>query len=243
MFNKFLGVIIDSNLTWSPHQNFIANKLSRICGILSRLKHYIPIHILKIIYSSLFMSHLRYGILARGGQINKRINKLQKQAIRSISNSKYNSHSTPLFKELELLKADDLFKLSCMTFFYRYKNGTIPEYFEDMFTGNENVSSRPRRQRKAPQRFTDIINNFPQNYDFNIQIKQTNTIYCRLCIRHTIPKLLQENFLPQIAMEKINTHSYQGFVNYSKKYIISKYDLECNISNCYICKKNMPAEA
>ena len=52
---KFLGVIIDSNLTWSPHQNFIANKLSRICGILSRLKHYIPIHILKIIYSSLFM--------------------------------------------------------------------------------------------------------------------------------------------------------------------------------------------
>ena len=240
---KFLGVIIDSNLTWSPHQNFIANKLSRICGLLSRLKHYIPIHILKIIYSSLFMSHLRYGILAWGGQINKRINKLQKQAIRSISNSKYNSHSTPLFKELELLKADDLFKLSCMTVFYRYKNGTIPEYFKDMFTGNGNVSSRPKRQRKAPQRFTDIINNFPQNHDFNIQIKQTNTIYCRLCIRHTIPKLLQENFLPQIAMEKINTHSYQGFVNYSKKYIISKYDLECNVNNCYIYKKNMPAEA
>ena len=24
---KFLGVVIDSNLTWSPHQNFIANKL------------------------------------------------------------------------------------------------------------------------------------------------------------------------------------------------------------------------
>ena len=113
---KFHNTAVDSNLTWSPHQNFIANKLSRICGILSRLKHYIPIHILKIIYYSLFMSHLHYGILAWGGQIDKHINKLQKQAIRSISNSKYNSHSTPL-----LLKADDLFKLSCMTFFYRYK--------------------------------------------------------------------------------------------------------------------------
>ena len=146
--------------------------------------------------------------------------------------------STPLFKELKLLKADDLFKLSCYMLFYRYKNGTIPEYFKDMFTGNGNLSSRPKRQR-----FTDIINNFPQNHDFNIQIEQTNTIYCRLFIRHTIPKLLQENFLPQIAMEKISTHSYQGFVNYSKKYIISKYDLECNVNNCYICKKNMPAEA
>ena len=92
------------------------------------------------------MSHLRYGILAWGRQINK----LQKQAIRSISNSKYNSHtagSTPLFKELELLKADDLFKLSCMTVFYRYKNGTIPEYFKDMFTGNGNVSSRVLDQK------------------------------------------------------------------------------------------------
>ena len=149
------------------------------------------------------MSHLHYGILAWDGQINKRINKLQKQAIRSISKSKYHSHSTPLFKELELLKADDLFKLSCMTFFYRYKNGTILEYFKDMFTGNEKVSSRPKKQRKAPQRFTDIINNFPQNYDFNIQIKQTNTIYCCLCIRHRIPKLLQETFFHKLPWRKL----------------------------------------
>ena len=165
---KFLAVIIDSNLTCSPHQNFIANKLSRICGIISRLKHYIPIHILMIIYSSLFMSHLRYGILAWGGQINKRINKLQKQAIRSISNSKYNSHSAPLLKELELLKAVDLFKLSCMTVFYRYKNGTVPEYFKHMFTGNGNVSSRSKRQRKAPQHFTDAINNFHKTMTMTI---------------------------------------------------------------------------
>ena len=43
---KFLGVLIDSNLTWSPHCNYIANKLSRICGVVSRLKHYVPTHIL-----------------------------------------------------------------------------------------------------------------------------------------------------------------------------------------------------
>ena len=38
---KFLGVLIDSNLTWSPHCNYIANKLSRICVVVSRLKHYV----------------------------------------------------------------------------------------------------------------------------------------------------------------------------------------------------------
>ena len=59
---KFLGVLIDSNLTWSPHCNYIANKLSRICGVVSRLKHYVPTHILTIIYNSLFLSHISYGI-------------------------------------------------------------------------------------------------------------------------------------------------------------------------------------
>ena len=51
---KFLGVLIDSNLTWSPHCNYIANKLSRICGVvgISRLKHYVPTHILTTIYTA-----------------------------------------------------------------------------------------------------------------------------------------------------------------------------------------------
>ena len=61
---KFLGVIIDSNLTWSYHINYISNKLTRICGVLSRSKHYVPVLILKIIYNSLFLSHLNYGITA-----------------------------------------------------------------------------------------------------------------------------------------------------------------------------------
>ena len=37
---KFLGVIIDSNLAWTPNLNSLAVKLSRVCGILARLKHY-----------------------------------------------------------------------------------------------------------------------------------------------------------------------------------------------------------
>ena len=59
---KFLGVILDCNMTWSSNINYIANKLSRICGIISRLKHHVPVYIMKIIYNSLFLSHLNYRI-------------------------------------------------------------------------------------------------------------------------------------------------------------------------------------
>ena len=76
---KFLGVIIDSNLTWSHHINYISNKLTRICGVLSRLKHYVPVLILKIIFNSLFLSHLNYGITAWGFNVGPRIKTLQKR--------------------------------------------------------------------------------------------------------------------------------------------------------------------
>ena len=112
---KYHGV---GTLTWSHHINHISNKLSRICGVLSRLKHYVPVLILKIIYNSLFLSHLNYGITAWGFNVGPRIKTLQKKAIRYISNAKYNSHTTPVFKNLQLLQAVDIFKLACFNFFF-----------------------------------------------------------------------------------------------------------------------------
>ena len=43
VFN-FLGIQIEENLSWTPHKNCIANKLSRICGIITRLKQYVPLY-------------------------------------------------------------------------------------------------------------------------------------------------------------------------------------------------------
>ena len=117
----FLGVTIDSNLTWSHHINYIlSNKLTSIRGVLSRLKHYLPVLILKIIYNSLFLSHLNYGITAWGFNVGPRIKTLQKKAIRFISNAKYHSHTTPMFKNLHLLQSVDILKLACFKCFYKF---------------------------------------------------------------------------------------------------------------------------
>ena len=63
---KFLGLKIDTHLTWTPHINFVANKLSQVNGILHKLKHFLPPDILLIIYNALFQSHLNYGITCWG---------------------------------------------------------------------------------------------------------------------------------------------------------------------------------
>ena len=65
-------------------------------------------------------------------------------------------------------------------------------------------------------------------------MKHTNSKYCRFCIRHEIPKLIKDNYLPGKVLEKINTHSYSGFVHYAHNYIISEYESMCCVRNSYM---------
>ena len=235
---KFLGVLIDSNLTWSPHCNYIANKQSRICGVVSRLKHYVPTHILTIIYNSLFLSHISYGITSWGFNMCTRISKLQKKVIRFLTNSKFNSHTAPLFKQLGLLKAVDIFKLACFKLLYKYENIKLPSYVNGMFVlQHDSVVIRPRRIHRTPQRFNITEEILPYNNVCNFKIKHTNSKFCRLCIRYKIPELIKDNYFPKIVLEKMYTHSYSGFTKYAKTYTISKYKATCKIRNCYVCKK------
>ena len=63
---NFLGLQLDSQMTWQAHINALAGKINRSLGILNRLKHYLPLNIKKLMYNSLVLSHLNYGILLWG---------------------------------------------------------------------------------------------------------------------------------------------------------------------------------
>ena len=98
----FLGIIIDENLTMQNHVEMLTNKLSKITGILNKLKFiYLQIIILTIC-NSLFVSHINYGSLVWGTNIN-RISKMQKKVVQIITHSHYIAHTESLFKNLKLL--------------------------------------------------------------------------------------------------------------------------------------------
>ena len=105
---KSTGVIIDANLTWSHHINYISNKLTRICGVLSRLKHYVPVLILKRIYNTLFLPHLNNVITAWGFDVGSRVNTLQKRQ----------SHSYQMLSIIHI-------PLQCLRIFNYYKKWTM----------------------------------------------------------------------------------------------------------------------
>ena len=60
LFN-FLGYTLDQNISWKPHITKMAIKIARVIGVLHKLKHIFPQHILLTIYNSLIQPHLIYG--------------------------------------------------------------------------------------------------------------------------------------------------------------------------------------
>ena len=73
-----LGIVIDKHLTWKSHLNKISNKVSKVIGIMSKLRISVPQNILRIVYTSLVLPHLTYGLLIWGFE-HHRLFKLQKK--------------------------------------------------------------------------------------------------------------------------------------------------------------------
>ena len=63
---KFLGILLDENLTWKYHLTELSKKLARTCGMFFKVRHYFPIDVLIHLYNSLFSPFLQYGILVWG---------------------------------------------------------------------------------------------------------------------------------------------------------------------------------
>jgi len=63
---KFLGIIIESSLTWNKHIDYINSKLNSLSYILHSLRSVLSLEIIKQIYFSYVQSVINYGIIFWG---------------------------------------------------------------------------------------------------------------------------------------------------------------------------------
>ena len=153
----FLGItIIDKHVNWVAHTNKVASRIYRTTGVLNRLKNVLPIYILKSIYTSLIMCHLNYIILVWGHNLNRLII-VQKRAVRIISCNKYIAHTEPIFKKLNILKLEDIFKLHQLKFDYKITKLLLPSYFNCIPLTNIN-SLHQHNNRAARNLYTHRVN-------------------------------------------------------------------------------------
>ena len=66
---NFLGIVLDECMTWNSHVNKISCKIARTVGTMKRLKRFLPSSILKLLYNSLVIPYMNYGILTWGTKL------------------------------------------------------------------------------------------------------------------------------------------------------------------------------
>ena len=211
---NFLGITINEFMNWGSHSVKIANKICRTLGVMNCLKRYLPLSALKIMCDLLILSHIQFGITCWGFEWG-RLAKLQKKAVRIITNSKYNAHTELLFKDLHLLKITDIFDVQCMKFWYKFSNNTLPKYFRSMFQYNSSLYETETRNH-------DRMHVFP-----------TRTFGARNVLRHRLPELVYQ--FPADLIRKAKTHSITAFSNHIKHHILESYSYDCIELNCYVC--------
>ena len=155
---------------------------------------------LKLLYNSLILPYLFYGILAWGNAYDAHLRKLittQKRALRMITGSPFLAHTHMLFKSNNILKLKDVYKLEVIKFVWQEMRSESP-IIQFMFVADHHQYNVRNRLNLRPPEAT-----------LNLKKMWLSNIGC--IIWNTVPEHLR-NSLSKISLK----------INY-KKYLIQLY--------------------
>jgi len=179
---RFLGLYLDPSFTYKDHTQIIAKKISSALYFMRTAKNFLSEKALRLIYFSLVHSHIIYAIQVWSscpmGQIEQ-IYKLQKRAVRTICNARYNAHTLPLFKKLNILPLPGLITFFRLQFMQKFQFGLLPDAFVGVWT-----TMAARRQQN--------LHNYPLRNSDNLYIPPARITLTEKHPYHLLPKLWAE---------------------------------------------------
>ena len=144
--------MLDEHLLCTKQVNWVNSKLNQTIGILSNLRYNTSLPILKIVYHSLFGSHLQYGAQLWGQRncLNQNdIQNLQNRALRKITFKNSHDPVNPLNKDLKILKFKDLLHLqNCLFVLQIEQNQTLAKSFLTLKHCGDNHNYQTRASTK-----------------------------------------------------------------------------------------------
>ena len=150
---KFLGLLLDQHLCWDQHIQYCAKKISSGLYALNSAKHILNSCHLRMLYHTMVNPYLLYGNILWGGayqKYTKRLNIMQKRAIRTIMNATYNEHTSPLFKATNILKLTDLHDFQVIKFMGKYMHNELPLSLLELFQSQVVNHEHDTRHRDGP---------------------------------------------------------------------------------------------
>ena len=214
---KYLGVLIDKNLTWKPHAQNVNLKFSKSLDILAKSRHVLSKDILPQIHNSFIAPHIYHGIINWGGAYSETLDPLRKklkQAVRMILFKKRAEHNEPLFKSLGLLTFDDIYKHECAKFMFEVAKGNVGSCISDLFhLTSESHGMRTRQATNGNFSQPPIRTNYKTFFLTNSGVKTWNDIPSN--IKNATSKKAFSRLFKQLILK--NTSKIQNNLKESKK--------------------------
>lgn len=112
---KFLGVLLDSKLTWEEHTVSVCKNISRKIFLLRNLRNCLSHSTLKIAYHALIQSSLSYALLVWGHSAHaSTVFSMQRKAVRVIAGLQYRDDCRAAFKNFNILTLPCAYIFQCL---------------------------------------------------------------------------------------------------------------------------------
>ena len=115
-----------------------------------KLRYYVPLSTFKIVYFSLFHSHIQYSLLNWGRpskSILYKLKILQNKILRAMLFCSKQDRTNLLYSKLKILKLEDMIEMEYAKFIFKFNNHMLPDSFNCYFTKIENVHKYNTKQK------------------------------------------------------------------------------------------------
>ena len=170
---KFLGILLDENISWKNHIRSVEKNLAKNTGLLHRAKYLLDDSSLKTIYFSYIHSYLNYANIAWGSTYRTKLKTIhyhQKHAARIVFDQDKLTHSRPLLRSLNALNVYQINLYQHLNFMHKVNNNVAPIAFHEIFTNPSH--------------------NYPTNFSYNsFSLKKCSLNSTKYSISFRGPKL------------------------------------------------------
>lgn len=151
---RYLGLMIDMNLSWEEHIMYVATKMRQIVGILHKGQRIIPTKIRTLIYRSMIDCHLRYMIELWGSAAIchlKRLQIIQNAAMRNLYNLPFLSPRLSLYPPTSrILPVLGMYRKALAEFVFKKQKDDLHSEIR-FHPASHNYNSRHRDLLKIPR--------------------------------------------------------------------------------------------
>lgn len=158
---KYLGVLLDDDLSWSSHISHLSLQLARYSGLFYKIRPFATKETLCMLYYSIVYSRVQYGISAWGTATKNKLNQIKVKLNNILRIIERKDRWTPinvLYKHLNFLVLDDIYKLELAKIMYLLQLNNLPPILSSSFKKINTIHYHNTRQVENSVFFLPRVN-------------------------------------------------------------------------------------